>query len=726
MTTHLTVRPDGVAVIQLDNPPVNALASSLTESFMANIGQATKDSAVKAIVVTGKGGFFCGGAAIDEFGKFSKSGSNPIQIMHDCINALDACPKVTVAAINGPALGGGCEAALGCHYRVAHKKAQLGTPEVKLGLLPGGQGTQRIPRLTDIQTALTMMLTGNPLNAEKALKSKIVDDVSDGDVVEDAAVFALMQKAVRPISKMTPSKLSRDALRLGAVHQARDAAKKSGPKGMIAPAAICECVRAALTLSFEEGLQVEMQQFLQLVVSKESAAMRHLFFSERAASKIKGLNEKPMEIKKIGIVGAGLMGGGIAMCFINKGFQVVLKDAKQEWLDAGVKTIRKNYEISVAKKKMKPTMMKKRLDLLTPTLEYGPLGSCDIIIEAVPEIMSLKKEIFTELGKVVGPDTLVCTNTSGLNIDEIAESIPNPSRVMGTHFFSPANVMQLLENVQTAKAAPRTIATCMNMGKLIGKKAVLVGNCDGFVGNRMIAPYGAEARQMIEEGANPEEMDTVVVDFGMAMGPMALGDLVGHELFYTARKKAGNMQLDTKTFIGPYEVTDYLVEQGRYGQKTGRGIFLHDSKTRRKQGVDPELYDVVKKIQAQKGMTPRKIDATEIIERLYYPLINEGFKILEEGYCQKPSDIDIVYIFGYGFPPVKGGPMFWADNYVGLENVLKRLQFYDEQARKRVSVNKNYRPVDYFKPSKLLEDCVAQGKTLTQVWSAKLKAQAKL
>eukprot|EP00397_Hematodinium_sp_SG-2012_P009995 GEMP01010095.1.p1 GENE.GEMP01010095.1~~GEMP01010095.1.p1 ORF type:complete len:728 (+),score=166.84 GEMP01010095.1:180-2363(+) len=727
MTTHLNVRPDGVAVIQLDNPPVNSLASTLTESFSQHMNQATKDPNVKAIVVTGKGAFFCGGAAIDEFNKPTKSGSNPLELMHECINVLDSCPKVTVAAINGQALGGGCEVTLGCHYRVAHKNAKIGTPEVKLGLLPGAQGTQRIPRLTDIQTAITMILTGNPLTAEKALKAKIVDEISDGDIVEDACVFALMQKKTRPISKIVPSQFNKDALRLGAMHQALDMAKKTGPKGMIAPAAIAECIKAALTLPFEKGCQVEMEQFFKLITSTESAAMRHLFFAERAASKVAGLTSKPAEIKKVGIVGAGLMGGGIAMCFINKGIPVVLKDAKQEWLDAGMQTISKNYEISVAKKRMKPTAMKQRLSLLTPTIDYAPLKDCDIIIEAVPEIMALKKDIFQELGKVVGPNTLVCTNTSGLNIDEIAESIPNPSRVMGTHFFSPANVMQLLENVKTAKAEPRTIATCMHMGKIINKKAVLVGNCDGFVGNRMIAPYGAEARLMIEEGAAADRMDQVVVDFGMAMGPMSMGDLVGHELFYKLRKQAGNMQLDTKTFIGPYEVTDWLVEQGRLGQKSGRGIYMYDSKTRKKQNMDPEILEVVKKIQQQKGVTPRKFDDNEIIERLFFPLVNEGFKILDEGFVGKPSDIDIVYVYGYGFPPVKGGPMFWADNYIGLDKLLERLRFYDEEARKRYTSNKNYRPVSYFKPSKLLEECVAQGKTLTQVWAAKNKQkQSKL
>jgi len=725
-TTHLTVRPDGCAVITLDNPPVNSLAYELTKSFNENMKKATDDPKVKAIVVTGKGNFFCGGAEISEFSKPPKDGGNPIETLHGVINALDSCPKVTVAAINGSALGGGCEVTLGCHYRVAEKKSKIGTPEVLLGLLPGGQGTQRLPRLLMLPDAMTLMLTGKPFDAQKALKSKLIDDIAEGDVVEDACAFALMQKKTRPISKMTASRFNKDLIIGGAVHQALATAKRTGPKGMIAPQAIGNCVIAACTKSFEEGLQVEMQEFFGLVTSKESAAMRHLFFSERSAAKIDGIKAKPLAIKKVGIIGSGLMGGGIAMCFIQKGIPVVLKDAKQEWLDAGVATIRKNYEISVSKGRLKPSGMAKRMRLLHPTLDYNDLKGVDIIIEAVPEIMELKKEVFQELGKVLGNEVLVCTNTSGLNIDEIATAIPNPSRVMGTHFFSPANVMQLLENVRTAKASDQTIATCMQMGKLINKKACLVGNCDGFVGNRMLGPYAAEARQMIEEGASIQGLDRAGTDFGMAMGPMSLADLVGLEIFWKMRKAAGNMQLDTKVSIGPYEVTDWLCEQGRYGIKTGRGIFLYDAKTRKKLNIDPEVLEHVKKVQQQKGMTPRKIEMQEMVERLFYPLINEGFKILEEGFAQRPSDIDIIYIYGYGFPPVKGGPMFWAETYIGLDKILDRLKFYDEEAKKRYTTNKNYRKIDYFEPSKLLEQCVKEGKTLTQVWNAKSKAKAKL
>jgi len=588
--------------------------------------------------------------------------------------------------------------------------ANVGFPEVQLGLLPGGEGTQRTPRLAPLEVALPMLLTGAPIKADKALKAGIVDAVAKGDVVEEAAKMAL-SKPPAPVSKRPVLPANRFKALGGALDMALNQASKQA-KGMIAPEAIINCLRAACSgKSFKEGLKVEGQEFTRLLFSVQSAAMRHLFFAERLAAKVPGLKETPGPMKKVGIVGAGLMGGGIAICFVQKGVPVVLKDAKQEWLDAGMKNIVKVWEAQVKRGRMTQEKAKGLAALIKPTLDYADFADCDIIVEAVPEIMDLKKEVFNALDKHTKPDALICTNTSGLNIDDIAAILKDPSRCMGTHFFSPANVMPLLENVRTAKATDKTIATCMAMGKLISKKAVLVGNCDGFVGNRMVAPYASEAKQLVEDGATIEAVDKAAENFGMAMGPMSLGDLVGQELFWKQRKAAGDMLKQTKTYMGPYELVDWLCENGRFGQKTpdakigasGRGVFIHKG---RDKYVDPEVVAKIEEIRKTKGVKARKVTDEEIVERLFFPLINEGFRILEEGYATRSSDIDIVYLFGYGFPPAKGGPMFYAENYVGLPKLLERLKVYAAEAKQRYTTNKHYLPVDYFEPSKLLVECV--------------------
>lgn len=436
---------------------------------------------------------------------------------------------------------------------------------------------------------------------------------------------------------------------------------------MVAPDCIIECFRAACSsVSFAYGLEVEQKQFAKLLMSPEADALQYAFFAERLTAKVEGVDAQPAPLNKIGIIGAGLMGGGIAMCFAQKGVPVVLKDAKQEWLDAGVKKIFGIWDGQVTKGKLKPDEAQKLKMLIAPTLNYADLRDVDIVIEAVPEIMNLKKEVFRELERSLKKDAIICSNTSGLNIDEMAFVLEDPSRVMGTHFFSPANVMQLLENVRTTRASPRTLATGMAIGKLINKKTVMAGNCDGFIGNRMCAPYGSEAKQLIEDGATIEQIDGVATAFGMAMGPIALSDLVGIELFWKQRKELGDMKSQTKTSLGPYELVDWLCELGRYGQKTpdksigadGRGFYIHKG---RNKDVDPEVVRKIDEIRKVKGVVARKISDTEVIERLFFPLINEGFKLLEEGYASKPSDIDIVYLFGYGFPPSRGGPMFYAE-----------------------------------------------------------------
>jgi 3-hydroxyacyl-CoA dehydrogenase len=718
MATEISVRPDGVGVITLNNAPVNSLSESLVNSFKSNFPKLVSDPNVKAIVVTGANGFFCGGAEITEFGKIFAAGKeafkdvSPVAPLSEMLDMIDGSPKTTIAAINGQALGGGLEVALACHHRVAVSNTAVGFPEVNLGLLPGGHGTQRMPRVAPLMVAIEMILLGKPMPAPKAQKSGIIDAIAKEDVMTEAAAMALSRKPF-PVSKRKVPDASKLASMGGAFNQAREMAQAQAP-GMVAPLAILRCLEAACEpISFKEGLKIEAREFTELVFGVQSRALQHLFFSERLISKVPGLKEKPAPLKKVGILGAGLMGGGIAMCFAEKGVPIVLKDAKQEWLDSGMKAISNLWEGQAKKGRITPDKFKKLMGLIQPTLKYEDFGDVDMVIEAVPEIMDLKKEVFKEMDKVMRPDALICTNTSGLNINDIAAVLKDPSRVMGCHFFSPANVMQLLENIRIDKSNDRTLATGMAMGKLIGKKAVMVGNCDGFVGNRMIAPYAGEAKMLFEEGATIEQIDKAVTEFGMAMGPMALGDLVGQELFWKQRKAANDMQKQTKTYYGPYELGDWLCEQGRFGMKTpdakikatGRGIFIHRG---REKSVDPEVNAKQEEIRKMKGVTPRSITKEEIIERLFFSLINEGFKILEEGYVSRPSDVDIVYIFGYGFPPAKGGPMFYAENYVGFPKILERLKVYDAEAKKRYTSNKHYLPIDYFEPSKLLEKCAAQ------------------
>ncbi|CAE8661801.1 unnamed protein product, partial [Polarella glacialis] len=521
MSTSIFVRPDGVGVITLDNAPVNSLSQALVSSFAKEFPKLVNDPKVKAIVVTGKGALFCGGAEITEFGQMTSMGpdafknSSPIQALSDMISMMDASPKTTVAAVNGQALGGGAEVSLGCHYRVASAKAAFAFPEVSLGLLPGGQGTQRLPRVAPLMTAVQMILQGKVLPAAAAMKNGIIDAIAKGDVVDEAAAFAL-SKPPNPISKRPVAHANRFYAASGALDQALLMAHNQAPT-MVAPASIIACLKAACsTMSFEEGLKVEASEFTKLVFSIQSAAMRHLFFAERAAQKVPGVNAKPMPIKKIGILGAGLMGGGIAMCFAQKGVPVILKDAKQEWLDAGMKKITGLWASKAKKGKMTEDKYKQLMALVTPTLNYEDFKDVDMVIEAVPEIMDLKKQVFLDMEKHMRPDAMICTNTSGLDINEIAAVLKDPSRVMGCHFFSPANVMQLLENIQTKHSSELTLSTGMAMGKLISKKTVMVGNCDGFVGNRMLAPYAGEAKMLWEEGATIEQIDAAAQKFGSA------------------------------------------------------------------------------------------------------------------------------------------------------------------------------------------------------------------
>jgi len=721
MPMHADIRPDGVAVLTLDNPPVNSLSKSLVRSLKEHFSKLSENPMVKAFVITGTGDLFCAGAELTEFAETIAKGpeafrrESPVQELCAVIDIIDASPKTVIAAINGAALGGGLELALACHYRVAQRSATVGFPEVQLGILPGCEGTQRIIRVAPLELVLPMLLSGVPVQVGRAIAGSIVDAIVKEDVIEEAARLALMRPPSRISQRLVP-RASRFKALGGALELALNQAVNSF-KGTIAPYAIINCLRAACEgMSFRDGLRIESEEFGRLLFSVQSAALRHLFFAQRLASRVPGNNAAPSAITKVGIIGAGLMGGGIAICFVQKGIPVVLKDAKQEWLDAGMRQIAKVWSGQVQRGRLTEQKAKACLALVTPTLSYTDFSGCDLVIEAVPEIMALKKEIFQALDVHCKPDAVLCTNTSGLDIDELASVLKDPSRCMGTHFFSPAHIMQLLENVRASKSSERTIATGMAMGKLISKKALLVGNCDGFVGNRMLAPYASEARQLLEEGASIEQVDRVAESFGMAMGPMALGDLVGLDIFWKQRKAAGDMQKQTKTYMGPYELTDWLCEQGRFGQKTpdasinasGRGIFIHRGRVKH---VDPEVLDKIKEIRKTKGVTARHVSDSEIEERLFFPLLNEGFRILDEGHATRSSDIDVVYIFGYGFPAAKGGPMFYAENYVGLPKLLHRLKVHAAQAKQRYTMNKHCLPVDYFEPSPLLIDCVQVDET---------------
>jgi 3-hydroxyacyl-CoA dehydrogenase len=726
MSTEYIIRSDGVAVLTVNNPPVNALSNHVLNSLISNVHLLDKNPNVKAVVITGDGQAFVGGADILEFEMITRMGMKVDEnILPKFADAVEGLSKTCVAAINGVALGGGLELAMACHHRVAAASAKVGLPEINLGLIPGAQGTQRLPRLVPLEVALQMLMSGAPISVDKAKKVGLIDEIvpKGKDVVEAAAKIAL-SRPVRKVSEIPFKTVDKIKFVGGAVDTALVQIEKLR-RGSPAPEAIAKSVRAAFTAkTFQDGVKVELNEFIPLVQSIESAALRHLFFSERLAARIEDMpkpSSKAFGIKKVGIVGAGFMGGGIAMCFANRGIPVSLLDAKQEWLSNGLSTIKKNYLSSVAKRKLSEEEANKRIDLIQGTLDYNSFRDCDIVIEAVFEDMKLKKQIFSQIDAVAKPGALLCTNTSGLDINEIAASTKRPEAVVGTHFFSPAHVMRLLEVVKTKYSSPDAIHACMQMGKAIGKVSVLVGNCDGFVGNRMMGPYGAETRQLIEEGADPILVDKAVYDFGMAMGPVSLGDMVAHDLFWRMRKNIGNMRFETKVAIGPHDLTDWLCDNGRFGQKAGKGFFAY--KAGEGKTVDREVYAAIEEIARRKGMKRRSISEQEIVERCIFPLINEGFKILEEGMAQRPSDVDIVYIYGYGFPPVKGGPMFYADRYVTLPKLLEALKKYDKMTAERAKANPNYPYHDYFKPSKLLVECVEKNMTLEAFWRKAQKSK---
>ncbi|OGA01801.1 MAG: 3-hydroxyacyl-CoA dehydrogenase [Betaproteobacteria bacterium RIFCSPLOWO2_02_67_12] len=658
---------DGIAVITMNNPPVNGLGSALRPGIMDGIRKAEADPAVKAAVIWGSPKVFSGGADIREFNS-PKAFAPPS--LHDIIEAQDSMKKPMVAAIGGFAMGGGLELALGCHYRVAAPKAQLALPEVKLGILPGAGGTQRLPRIVPVAKAIEMMTTGNPIPAEKGKELGLVDEVASGDLLEAAIAFAIelvaQGKGPRRIRDMS-ARVDGDVKTFFA--QAREQVAKAS-RGYPAPLEIVACVETACTRPFDEGRKFERERFAVLVETGESKALRHMFFAERQTTKIPDVPEDTptRPVKSAAVIGAGTMGGGIAMSLVNAGIPTTIIEVQQEALDRGIATIRKNYAATVSKGRLQQEAMDQCLALITPALDLAAAKDADIVIEAVFERMDVKQEMFLKLDAIMKPGAILATNTSTLDVDAIAAVTRRPQDVIGTHFFSPANVMRLLEVVRGAKTGKDVLATTLKLGKSIKKVPVVSGVCDGFIGNRMIEKYGQQSLFLLDEGCSPQQVDGAAREWGLAMGPLTMGDMAGLDISWEIRKRR---YVERPNFVYS-KLGDRICERGRYGQKTGKGWYRYESGNR-KPLPDPEIDQIIAEYRKEIGVKPRQISDQEIVERLIYALVNEGAYILEEGIAQRASDIDMVYLTGYGFPPYRGGPMFYADT-VGLDKVLAAIE----------------------------------------------------
>jgi 3-hydroxyacyl-CoA dehydrogenase len=656
---------DGIAVITLNNPPVNGLGNSLRAAVMQSLKQAEADAAVKAVVIIGNNKFFSGGADIREFG-----GTRLKPDLPDVNDYQDSMQKPLVAAIGGFALGGGLELALACHYRVALPRSQVGLPEVKLGILPGSGGTQRLPRIIPMAEAVRLMTTGAMLPVEKAKEYGLIDEIVQGDLLEQAILFS--KKIVgKPLRRIRDQKAQLEGDPKAFFAQVREQVAKES-KGYPAPLEIVACAEAAATLPFDEGRKQERVGFERLMKGPESAALRHMFFAERQTSKIPDVPEDTpvREVKKAAVIGAGTMGGGIAMNFANAGIPVTLIDMNQAAVDKGIGIIRKNYAATVSKGRLKQEDMDKRMALIKPSTEFP--ADADIFVEAVFERMDVKKDIFGKLDKLAKPGAILATNTSTLDVDEIATATKRPQDVIGTHFFSPANVMRLLEVVRGEKTGKDVLATTMKLGKALKKVPVVSGVCDGFIGNRMLEKYGQQSLFLADEGAAPQQVDAAASKFGMAMGPFTMYDMAGNDIGWEIRKRRYQERPD---FVYS-KIADRICEQGRFGQKTGKGFYKYEAGNR-KPIPDPEVDQIFSAYRKEIGAKPRTISDEEIVERLIYALVNEGAYILEEGIALRASDIDMVYLTGYGFPPYRGGPMFYADT-VGLDKVLRSIEGFQK------------------------------------------------
>lgn len=687
---------ENIGVITVNSPPVNALSHAVREGIQNALLQAQGDES-DAIMLICEGRTFIAGADITEFGKPPQSPWLP-----EVLSTIENSKKLVVAAIHGTALGGGFETALACHYRCALPSAKVGLPEVKLGLLPGAGGTQRVPRIAGVKAALDIMTSGNPVPAPLASQMGLVDEIiEDGDLKSGALSYIRdLIDSGAPLKRVRDINIDPSSIEPGFFENYRKGLARKA-RGQIAPDRIVSCVEAAVLMPMDKGLERERELFSELVQSTESAAMRHIFFAEREAAKILDVPaDTPVrDIKKVAIIGGGTMGGGIAMCFANVGIPVTLLEINDEALQRGLGIIRKNYSITVKKGKMTESQVEDRLGLITGTMRYEDLGDVDLVIEAVFENPDIKKEVFAKLDAVCKPGCILASNTSYQDVDDIATATGRPEDVCGMHFFSPANVMKLLEVVRGEKTSKDVLATVMKLGKKIGKVCVLSKVCYGFIGNRMLSGYGREAQMLLMDGCTPAQVDSALENFGMAMGVIAMSDLAGLDVGYKARKARNDLPADQKGYI----VADTLVEMGRLGQKSGAGFYKYDPETRARTS-DSEVESLIRNKAIELAIEQQEFSDEEILQRCFYPLINEGALILEEGIAQRPSDIDVVYVFGYAFPVAKGGPMFWADQ-IGLKNIYDRIcEFRDRYGEQ------------YWKPAPLLEKLAGEGKTFAE-WS---------
>lgn len=648
-----TVREGDVLVVTSNNPPVNALGAAVRQGLDAALTEAAGDDGIKAVVIICEGQTFFAGADITEFGKPFVEPSLPV-----LVDRIEASEKPVIAAVHGTALGGGCEVALACHYRMAVPSAKFGLPEVKLGLLPGAGGTQRLPRVAGVEVALEMATKGDPIPAAKAKDVGLVDRLaSEGALRDEAIAYAREVADARPLPRTSTRDVTVDSATFDTFRKAN--AKRF--RGMDAPAEIIDVIEATAGKPYTEGVQRERMSFMKLMMGAQSAALRHIFFAERKAAKIDGVPDgtEARTIKKVGVIGAGTMGGGISMNFLSAGIPVTIVEMQQDALDRGTGVMRKNYEATAAKGRMTAEQVEKAMGLLNPSLSMDDLADCDLIIEAVYENMDVKKEIFGKLDRIAKPGAILASNTSYLNIDEIAASTGRPQDVLGLHFFSPANVMKLLEVVRGARTAPDVLVTAMGVAKKIRKVAVVAGVCHGFIGNRMLMPRQVEATNLLLEGATPEQIDRVHVGFGMPMGPFQMADLAGVDIgWHRDPTRIENIR-------------DALAAEERWGQKKGAGFYDYDDK--RQPSNSPRVAAIIEDFRQKTGTPQHDVTDEEIVERTLYTMVNEGAKILEEGMAQRASDIDVVWVYGYGWPPYRGGPMFWADGE-GLKKIVAGLE----------------------------------------------------
>ncbi|HEY7444006.1 MAG TPA: 3-hydroxyacyl-CoA dehydrogenase NAD-binding domain-containing protein [Vicinamibacterales bacterium] len=681
MSPLVTIRTrNGVAIICINNPPVNALTTGVPEGLASSITQAENDPAVRAVVVMGAGRTFIAGADIKELERAAHGDDSALPNLHSLLQQIEDCSKPVVMALHGTALGGGLEVAMAGHYRVAVHDARMGQPEVNLGIIPGAEGTQRLPRLVGVAKAIEMCVSGKPIGAADALQAGLVDRLIDGDLEPGAIQFAgemAAQGGPHPKTRERRNKMG-EAIDGSVFVAGRDLARKTR-RNMLAPLAVIDAIEAAARLPFDQGCRREREVFTNCVRSEQAKALIHAFFAERGVSKVPDVpkDTRTLDIRKVAIIGAGTMGGGIAMACANAGIPVILKDASQQALDTGMATIRRNYETSVKRGRFTTAGVEERIASIHPQIDYDGCETADLVIEAVFESMALKKQVFADLDRVAKPGCILATNTSTLDIDEIASTTRRPESVIGLHFFSPANVMRLVEIVRGAKTSPEVIATAMALAKRLGKVGVLVGNCPGFVGNRMMFPYMYEAQFLVEDGATPEQVDRTLTDWGMAMGIFAVDDMAGLDVAWRVRQELRQFQ---DAGMRKPLVADQLYELGRLGQKSGKGWYRYTED--RKPIPDPEVLELIERTTAAAGIRRRAFAEPEILERTIYALINEGARVLDEGFALRAADIDVIYMNGYGFPAYRGGPMFYADR-VGLPRIFDRVSAFHRQLGER-------------------------------------------